>query len=328
MNRFIVGAYATAPSLGGGSEEEERDFYRLLTESCPSIRGLEIPFWGENLHQFSSDFLYEMMKDDWESVLTCIPGTMSALSEDKHFGLASADEESRKRAVAMHRKANQRVRECNEHFGHQAILSVQIATAPSMPVDGVSSSLDGLEKSLEEMLAWDWQGARVVIEHCDAAIDKRRFEKGFLSLHEEMEMLEKFSDSFSPGATVNWARSAIEGRSPDTPVDHLAMLRDKGLLSGLIFSGVSEQDEAYGEWKDAHMPFARVFGVDGYEENSLLNYESLCNVFNVINVNELDYMGVKLLAMPIGEASLERRVEVNRDALHILDRMLPEPASI
>lgn len=324
MNKFIVGAYATAPSLGGGSKSDERDFYRGLTESCPTIRGLEIPFWGESLHQFGSDFLYEMMFEDWESVITCIPGTMSALSNDKYFGLASDDEEGRLRAVAMHKRASELVRECNEYFGRHAIIAVQIATAPSVPVEGVSSSTAALERSLEEMLEFDWQEARLVIEHCDTTVNGRSFEKGFMSLCDEIGLLREIESRYQTGITINWARSAIEGRNSETPVKHLTMLQENKMLSGLMFSGTSTNDIVYGQWKDLHMPFAQIYGVEHYENKSLLTELNLLNTLNAIDLGKLDYIGIKLLAMPINNTSYSRRIGINRDALYVLDRMLNE----
>jgi len=321
MNRFIVGAYTTAPSLGGGSEIEERDFYQGLTEKCPYIRGLEIPFWGDALHQFGSDFLYEMMDDSWESVVTCIPGTMAKLSSDKHFGLASEDDGARQRAVAMHKRANDLIYECNKYFGRQAIFAVQIATSPSVPVEGVSSSPIALEESLEEILLWDWYGARVVIEHCDFS-EGTEFEKGFLSLDDEISVLKEFSSEYSLGIVVNWARSAIEGRSVDKPVEHLVSLQKSGLLNGVIFSGVSDRSISYGKWKDTHAPFARSLNVENYEEDSLLTYENLTNSLNAIDIRELEYLGIKLLVMPTKDSSLERRVGVSRDAMVILNNAL------
>ena len=88
--KYIVGAYATAPSLGNNNDKSiEHKFYEKLIESIPEIRGLEIPFWSKDIHQFGFDFLLDIIHPHWESVLTCIPGAMSALSKNSQFGLAS-----------------------------------------------------------------------------------------------------------------------------------------------------------------------------------------------------------------------------------------------
>lgn len=41
---YIIGAYPCAPSFHQRSEEEEKEFWRQLSET-PDIRGLEQPCW-------------------------------------------------------------------------------------------------------------------------------------------------------------------------------------------------------------------------------------------------------------------------------------------
>jgi hypothetical protein len=105
--KYIIGAYATAPSLADNDKSNEHKFYEKLIESIPEIRGLEVPFWGKEIHQFGSDFLLDIIDKNWENVLTCIPGSMSKLANNPKFGLASDDENGRAEAVAMHKKVNQ-----------------------------------------------------------------------------------------------------------------------------------------------------------------------------------------------------------------------------
>ena len=59
--KYIVGAYATAPSLVSENRNSEQEFYRKLIIYIPEIRGLEIPFWGEGVHRFGSDFLLDII---------------------------------------------------------------------------------------------------------------------------------------------------------------------------------------------------------------------------------------------------------------------------
>ena len=105
--KYIIGAYATAPSLADNDKLNEHKFYEKLIESIPEIRGLEIPFWGKEIHQFGSDFLLDIIDKNWDNVLSCIPGSMSKLANNPKFGLASDDENGRAEAVAMHKKVNQ-----------------------------------------------------------------------------------------------------------------------------------------------------------------------------------------------------------------------------
>ena len=78
----------------------------------------------------------------------------------------------------------------------------------------------------------------------------------------------------------------------------------------------------YGSWKDTHMPFAQSFSVDYYEENSLLTRKNISDTLSLINLCKLDYIGIKLLSMPIESSSLKRRVGVNKDAITILNRIV------
>ena len=317
--KYIIGAYATAPSLADNDKLNEHKFYEKLIESIPEIRGLEVPFWGKEIHQFGSDFLLDIIDKNWDNVLSCIPGSMSKLANNPKFGLASDDENGRAEAIAMHKKANQALHKMNEYYERQSVIAVQIATAPSTPVEYVSSSADSLLKSMEEILSWDWEGSKIVIEHCDTAVDNIPFEKGFLTIEDEIKTLIELQDMHNVGITINWARSAIEGRNISKPLEHIEMALKNNILSGLIFSGVSDNDIQYGSWKDTHMPFAQSFDVKFYEENSFLTYENIINTLKSLNVNDLDYLGIKLLSMPIESATIERRIGINYDAVSILN---------
>jgi len=320
--KYIVGAYATAPSLGSENKMLEQRFYDSLIDSIPEIRGLEIPFWGEEIHQFGSKFLLDIIKPDWNNVLSCIPGTMSSLAKMPTFGLASDDEQGRAAAIAMHKRANGMLHRMNDCFSKQSIIAVQVATAPSMPVDGVNSSMDSFLNSMNELLSWDWGGTKIVIEHCDSSMPGQPIVKGFFNLENEIKALESLNSEVELGVMINWARSAIEGRSSDTPVEHLTLASKKNVLSGLIFSGVSENDERYGQWDDTHIPFARSFDVEYYEENSLLTLDNIKQSLSSVGIDKLDYLGVKLLSMPVDNSSIERRVGVNRDAISILNNIV------
>jgi len=322
--KYIIGAYASAPSLRSNDKLLEAKFYSSLIESIPQIQGLEIPFFGEEIHQFGSDFLLEIIKPDWDNILTCIPGTMSYLAKIPEFGLASDDQQGRAAAIAMHKRANNTLHNMNDLYGKKSIISVQIHTAPSSPVKGVSSSLDSFLKSLDEILSWNWDDAKIVIEHCDSYKDKQSFEKGFFCIENEIEALIRVGDLYEIGITVNWGRSAIEGRNSNTPIEHIKLLSKYQMLSGLIFSGVSDNDKLYGKWKDTHMPFSCSDNSKYCEENSLLTYKNISQTLSCIDIKKLDYLGIKLLSMPIDEIDIARRVGINSDAIAILDKILLE----
>ena len=319
--KYLIGTYATAPSLGLDDIDLEQEFYEQLIRSIPDIQGFEIPFWGKDIHKFGTDFLLKFVQPEWDHVLTCIPGSVKGVEKNPNFGLASNDTSGRSDALRMHERACQMVHEINTHFGRSSVLAVHLATAPSVPVDGVSSSVDSLLLSLNEILSWDWMGARIVIEHCDSYVGDHPFEKGFMSLDDEILALKSLSEDFKVGLAINWARSAIEGRSPATVVDHIKLARKNNLLSGLFFSGVSDRGGDYGDWKDSHMPFEKSCDIEHYQSNSLLTESNIRSTLKSINLEELDYIGVKLLSMPIAGSSIERRVGVNRDAINVLNNI-------
>src|SRR5450756_1748773 len=75
------------------------------------------------------------------------------------------------------------------------------------------------------------------------------------------------------GITINWARSAIEGRSPDTAVRHIESARTAGVLSGVMFSGCSPVATDFGyPWIDAHLPAREV---EGAPNSSLLTADRI-----------------------------------------------------
>jgi len=318
--KYIIGAYATAPSLAINDKSLEIKFYDKLTDAIPQIKGLEIPFFGEEIHQFGSNFLLDIINPSWDNVLTCIPGTMSYLSKQPSFGLASNNKEGRGAAIDMYKRANKILRKMNDKYGKRSVIAVQIITSPSIGKKNVSSSIDSFLQSLDEIMSWDWEGAKIVIEHCDRFIPNQSFEKGFMSIEDEVKALLMISSTYDIGITINWARSAIEGRSPNMPIEHLEIASKNNLLSGLIFSGTSNNDDFYGEWKDTHMPFAQSYNSEYYENNSLLTLDNIKQTLACIDIKKLDYLGVKLLSMPIDRPDIDRRVGVNLDAISILNQ--------
>jgi len=316
---YIVGAYATAPSLANDDKSLEDKYYQNLIDSIPEIGGFEIPFWGDDIHRYGADYLLQYINPNWNNVMTCIPASVMGIKDSPHFGIASNNEAGRLEAVTMHKRANKMVHKINERAGRNSILAVQVATAPSIPVDGVSSSADSLKKSLEELLSWDWCDSRIVIEHCDYCIDGSRFEKGFMSLEDEIEAIISFREKYKVGLMLNWARSAIEGKSPARVIEHIKLASKNNLLSGFIFSGTAKGDAFYGSWKDTHMPFAKCYDESYFEKNSLLTKKNIKESLSLIDMNKLDYLGIKLLSMPMDSSPIERRVGLNKDAVSILN---------
>ena len=72
------------------------------------------------------------------------------------------------------------------------------------------------------------------------------------------------------------------------------------------------------------MPFSKSYNVKHYEKNSLLSHENILKTLNLLDINNLDYLGIKILAMPLSEINIEKRVGLNKDAIYILDNILEE----
>ena len=73
---------------------------------------------------------------------------------------------------------------------------------------------------------------------------------------------------------------------------------------------------------DTHMPFAQSYNLQFYEQNSLLTLINIKNTLKIVDVDNLDYLGIKLLSMPLNNTNIERRVGLNRDAISILNNIL------
>ncbi|MCF7825771.1 MAG: DUF4862 family protein [Candidatus Marinimicrobia bacterium] len=321
MTGYIVGLYATSPTLMSWDEVIEQKYLDAINDSHLPIRGLELPFWGQGLHPFNEDFLLRNIQSDWENVLTCIPGTMKALSADKAFGLSSTNESSRQAAINFYKRALDAVRRLNSHQAKQSVIAVHISSAPH-PEYG---SMGMFKESMEELSAWNWEGAKLVIEHCDSGVGSYPYIKGFHPIEAEIEVLLSIVPVRTElGLVINWARSVIEHRSPQGAILHLGKARESGLLRGLIFSGTSDKASEYGAWGDMHMPVAKEEGIDHYHPDSLMTKSNMKASLLAAEYQTLDYLGIKVLSMPIESSKLSDRVGINQDTLAILDRAIVE----
>ncbi|WP_051426518.1 DUF4862 family protein [Jiangella gansuensis] len=239
----IVGAYAAAPrDIGTGAA-----FRRYVDDvlGLPDVVGLEVPFapagspWNDPAYLHASG-------PSTQHVLTMIPATMAALGSAPSTGLASADDDGRRAALDLLRRAWEFVREVNEGPGGR-FTGVELHSAPRAP----HTSAGALRDSLAEAAGWDWGGVRLMIEHSDAHSDTHEPAKGFLELDDELAI----ATDLGLGVVVNWGRSAIEGRDDATPRKHLAAAVAAGRLDGLMFSGASAADTLDGPaWADLHLP--------------------------------------------------------------------------
>jgi len=316
---YILGAYAAAPKTPAYDPVLEGRYFAEL-RALEGVRGLELPFYG-TLHPHDVAALLTNLKPEWSYVLTGLPGTMDALTRNPHFGLASHSTAGRAAALDFCRGLRDAAATLNGRFGRPVVEAVELHTAPRQGPAGVAASAEALADSLREIRGWDWSGARLAVEHCDAHVPGRPPQKGFLRLESECEALAATEAAPTPaGIVINWGRSAIEGRSPDAPIAHLRAARARNLLCGLMLSGACAQDAVYGDWQDTHAPFAPAFGIQHGAERSLLTAERAAACLREAG-SALDILGIKIQPLP-ASVSLETRVAYLRDAIRWLDAVV------
>ncbi|TPW21611.1 MAG: UDP-N-acetylglucosamine pyrophosphorylase [Elusimicrobia bacterium] len=246
-SEVLVAAYAAAPP-GTFDPAAETALYDGL--AALGVAGLEQPFFS-GLHRHDEGFLLGRLRPEWNIVLTVLPGTMDRMREDSAFGLASADGDGRKRAVGFMASALRAVERLNARMGRRAVRAVAVHSAPRP-----TPSWERFAESLTELRSWDWMGATLLVEHCDAARPDGAHDKGFLRLPDEVSAVRGSAGRTPAACSLNWGRSALEGRSERTPLEQAAALRASGLYGGLFFSGVTPTHPDYGAWKDSHAPFS------------------------------------------------------------------------
>ena len=105
------------------------------------------------------------------------------------------------------------------------------------------------------------------IQYAEVAGDEARE----LTKDEEIAVLKQVSAAVpqvSWGLVINWARSAIEGRSAQTPLEHIKTAAASGWLRHVGFSSCADSENAWGgPWADQHVPLA---GTAAAPEGSLL----------------------------------------------------------
>ncbi|AKK05743.1 hypothetical protein CMUST_07045 [Corynebacterium mustelae] len=277
---FLVGAYASMPT---NLAEQER-YYELLAGQ-EWITGLEIPYPGQLADPQTRNWLSPHIAKFPDSIITAIPGTMVNVWADDIFGLASPSEQGRARALAFTKEIYQIATTLN-------VSTIAVHSAPTAHCDAAT-----FEESMKEILKWG--DKTIIIEHCDSATPHHTPEKGFLSLEEELAVAEKVGVQVS----INWGRSAIDGRSEHTPIEHITAAQNRGLLAGVIFSGASDRETSYGPaWGDGHLPSSI------HEPASLLNPTAISAAAKT--AGEISFLGAKVCVPPT--ATLEDRLAMLR----------------
>jgi len=326
LSRYIVGAYATSPNLVTWDEKSELTYFNEL-KKLPSIRGLELPFWGESLHPFDDQWLLSNLDPNWENVITCVPGTMKSLEYNPRFGLASIDDNSRRKAIHFYKTAFNCINNLKSHFGNKSVIAVYISSSPSQNDKEKYANIDIFRTSLLELASWEWGNTKILVEHCDAYTKENPSpHKGFLSLSDEINAITQTNDKCGSnfGIVINWGRSVIENRNVKGPLKHIKYADQNNVLGGIMFSGTTaNNNNLYGPWSDLHMPPALFSDYKYFEPESLMSYKNIKRTLAACDFSSLDYLGLKLLAMP-KESSIKKRVAINRDTMYLLDQAMAE----
>lgn len=255
----VLSAYNAAPALDGRDPAAEAA-YLTAVSALPGVGGLEVPFFGDGLHRHdSAGFLAAVphLPRRLQFTLTTIPDAMDSMARDPAVGLASADAAGRKTALRNARRAADAVRQLNDAAGRQAVAAVHVFSSPRPGAHGHGADVGALRESLAELAGYRWDGARLVLEHCDAAGGCGPGIKGFLRLEEEIAAT--LAAGAGTGLAVNWARSVIEERCTTAPLRHARLAFDAGVLAGGILSGCAPAATAFGAaWDDVHLPPAPV----------------------------------------------------------------------
>lgn len=297
----LVAAYVAAPPEDPPTEAA---VYEGLAGM--GIGGLEIPFDGR-LHPRDEPWLLGRLRPEWRHVVTVLPGTYVRLRGDAAFGLASADEDGRRRALDFAEEALRAVERLNASAGRRVVAAVEVHSAPRVGDGrGGRGTPEALSRSLAALRRMDWQGAELLLEHCDAPVAGREPDKGFLPLEAELTALRASDGPVPARASINWGRSALETRSAAGVLEHVRAARRAGLLGGLFFSGATPSHPEYGEWRDSHAPFSTSCPA------SLLTPEAAVETRR--EAGPVDYLGVKVKPRPAA-LGVEARLAVLADAL-------------
>lgn len=315
--KYIIGAYAIAPSSVAWDKEQETKFYQQL-KALTNIQGLEHPFVGQ-LHTHDDNWFLENIDPNWQFVFTSIPGVMGNLSKNPRFGIASTDDKGRSAAINFYQQALQAITKLNKHLNKQAVSHIKIHTAPTITADS-QSSVEALKSSLAILQSWDWQGTKLIIEHCDAYIKGKTPQKGFMLLADEIKAIKEVNGEHGCdiGLSINWGRSAIETCSTEGPLQHTKQAYLSGLLKGVIFSGASDLESPYGQWKDSHMPHEQALNVPSYAKGSLLTANEMKRTLEQCSVKQLDFIGGKIAIRP-NDVDLDERISYITSLITLFD---------
>ncbi|WP_144720972.1 DUF4862 family protein [Agrococcus jejuensis] len=296
---WLVGAYAAAPSRIGWDPDAERRFLDALG-ALPGVVGLELPWAHGAFHLRDEGWMLERIPSDAQIVVTTAPDTSNRHRASSTFGLASTDEDGRRDAIEATRALHAALPRLRASV--PVVSAVELHGAPRATPG--ASSASALRESLAEIAGWDWGGARLVVEHCDAWVPTHAPAKGYLALDDELAVVHALRDEgVLVGISVNWGRSVIEQRDPDAGRAHAALAAARGVLDGIVLSGAAPvATPVGGAWADVHAPFAD----DGAYAGSLLTVERAAATIEA--AGHVAFRAVKVGAP--SSASVDERIAV------------------
>lgn len=323
-----LGAYALAPTI---------DDTHAVGEFYDGLRALEIDAIEHPLmatgHPSLDPAWQRRHLHDWQLVVTAIPRTMVRLGQGSGYGLASSDEDGRLAALADLAEVRDLALRLADEAGRRRVLAVEVHSAPApthASARGVVGSAGAFARSLAEIATWDLAGAEIVIEHNDALVAEQEPAKGFFPLADEIAVARAVGGAPAGGApaggahpvigvSVNWGRSAIEGRSASTPLTHTRAAAEAGVLRGIIFSGATDQESAWGTpWDDGHIAPRGDDPALAASSASLLGLPEMRATLAAAGDVPLAFVGAKVTTQP-ATADVATRLEVARATLALVE---------
>ncbi|MEW1811974.1 DUF4862 family protein [Pseudarthrobacter phenanthrenivorans] len=290
----VYSAYNAAPA-GLTADEAAEDLWYAALRSEPRIDGLELPFHNGELHPQGLDRLVSLLDPGWSNTVSAMSVTLAASTVDPWYGLASTEDTGRRRALDDITSAHEETLRLQQRLGSQSVRAFALQSAPLADRSSVGAFTD----SLQEIAGWDWGNIALLVEHSDARIPGQKPQKGYLALADEIAAVQSVTDSGARRIRhlLNWGRSAIEGRSPTTPGEHIDTLG--AALGAFTFSGAGPTSTSRGNaWEDVHL------GLATDEPASLLTKDGVRRAIEKLPEG-LSFLGIKAGA-PAGSRGLDR----------------------
>jgi hypothetical protein len=281
MTSTVYSAYNAAP-IGLTEDIAAEDLWYKALRAEHRIDGLELPFLKGGLHPQGLDRLGVLLDHRWSNTVSAMPLTLIASRSDPHYGLASADQGGRQRALNDIATAREETLRLQEQLGPLSVRAFTLQSAPRAE----RSSPDAFTDSLQQIAGWDWGNIELLVEHSDALVPGQTPQKGYLALQYEITAVQSVLDLGARGIRhlLNWGRSAIEGRSATTPGEHIDTLGTA--LGAFTFSGAGPTTSRSTAWEDVHL------GLATDEPASLLTADELRAVVAKLP-ERLSFLGIK-----------------------------------